>query len=121
VWNKGVYDKWGVTLTDADWEAGDEFERLDEALTGDELQAATNFLKVALLASLTPRRRVGRPSWPPELFRSRLDEAVRATIPPITMGRVAANFVTLDGNKGIEPDSLSRLCREQGVVPPNHE
>jgi hypothetical protein len=50
-----------------------------------------------------------------------LDEAVRATIPPITMGRVAANFVTLDGNKGIEPDSLSRLCREQGVVPPNHE
>ncbi len=58
----------------------------------------------------TPGRR-GRPAWSSELFRQHYREAVDATKPPRTPGRIAANFRRLDGLLGIEPDSLARLRR----------
>ncbi len=55
---------------------------------------------------------VGRPIWDPELFHRRYREAVDATEEPQTTARIADNFRALDGHRGIEPNSLSRLLRQ---------
>ena len=52
----------------------------------------------------------GRRGWTGELFRQRLAEAEAATSPPLTVPRINANFVRLDGRIGYEdPDTLRKL------------
>lgn len=65
-------------------------------------------------AASPSRRRVGRPAWTEDLFRARYAAAKSATTPPTSTGKIADNFVRLDGTKGIEPASLARLLRNHG-------
>jgi hypothetical protein len=58
-----------------------------------------------------PRRRRGRPSWTSDLFWTHWHAAVEATARPESLGDVAANFRTMDGSTGIDPDYLGKLYR----------
>lgn len=60
-------------------------------------------------------RRKGRHPWPKGLVARRYREAVHATPDPKTPGRIAEHFVRLDGSRGIDRDSLSRLLRQNGI------
>jgi hypothetical protein len=45
------------------------------------------------------------------MFEERLGAAMERTPQPSTIEDLAANFVTLDGHKGIDPRSLRRLIK----------
>jgi hypothetical protein len=62
------------------------------------------------------KRGPGRPGWPADgdLFHQRLAEARAEAGPSASQGQLAALFRTLDGHRGIDPDSLARLLRRFG-------